>query len=264
MFKHVMNGKAEQSDPALWQNDKSIEDAYVIDLRRITKQYETPAGTFTAVSDVDLQVETGEFVAIVGKSGSGKSTLLNMITAIDGPTMGELYVAGTAVHALNQNQSAIWRGDNVGLVFQFFQLLPTLSVVENVMLPMDFCNSYPHSERRERALILLERVGIVEQADKLPTLLSGGQQQRVAIARALANDPPIVVADEPTGNLDSGSADATLSLFQQLADMGKTVLMVTHERTVTEWVSRTVTLADGQIVADSIITDREKREVAYA
>lgn len=237
---------------------------YIIDLRRVTKQYASPAGSFMALNDIDLQVETGEFVAIVGKSGSGKSTLLNLLTGIDTPSTGEVYVAGTGVHALSQNQSAIWRGDSIGMVFQFFQLLPTLTVAENVMLPMDFCNSYPVRERRERAIALLDRVGVADQADKVPTLLSGGQQQRVAIARALANDPPVIVADEPTGNLDSVSADATLSLFQQLAESGKTVVMVTHERTVTEWVSRTVTLADGQIIADSIITDREVREVAYA
>lgn len=250
--KETLNGKGVRSTPP-----------YIIDLRRITKRYTTPAGIFTAINDLDLQVESGEFVAIVGKSGSGKSTLLNMITAIDKPTSGELSVAGTAVHDLSQNQSAIWRGREIGLVFQFFQLLPTLSVVENVMLPMDFCRTFPVSERRERALMLLDRVGVVDQANKLPTLLSGGQQQRVAIARALANDPPVVVADEPTGNLDSHSADATLSLFQQLADTGKTVLMVTHERTVTEWVSRHVTLADGVIIDDSIIKDRNVREVAY-
>ena len=247
------------------QNDEfRPNDEFIINLNRVTKQYATPAGTFTALNDIDLQVEAGEFVAIVGKSGSGKSTLLNLMTAIDAPTSGKLFVAGTGVHTLNQNQSAIWRGNNIGLVFQFFQLLPTLTVAENVMLPMDFCNSYPVRERRARAISLLGRVGIADQADKLPTLLSGGQQQRVAIARALANDPPVIVADEPTGNLDSVSADATLSLFQQLAESGKTVLMVTHERTVTQWVSRTVTLADGEIIADSIITDREVKEVAYA
>ncbi len=242
---------------------KDTESPYLIELQRVTKQYSTPAGTFTAINEIDLQVEAGEFVAITGKSGSGKSTLLNMITAIDTPTSGAITVDGVAVDKLSQNQSAIWRGTNIGLVFQFFQLLPTLSVAENVMLPMDFCNTYPTRERRERALMLLERVGVLDQADKVPTLLSGGQQQRVAIARALANDPPVVVADEPTGNLDSQMADATLSLFQELAAGGQTILMVTHERTVTEWVSRTVHLADGIVVADSLITDRVPREVAY-
>ncbi len=236
---------------------------YLIELQRVTKQYSTPAGTFTAINEIDLQVEAGEFVAITGKSGSGKSTLLNMITAIDTPTAGAITVAGVAVHQLSQNNSAIWRGTNIGLVFQFFQLLPTLTVVENVMLPMDFCNTYPTGERRERARMLLDRVGVLDQADKVPTLLSGGQQQRVAIARALANDPPVVIADEPTGNLDSHMADATLSLFQELAAGGQTILMVTHERTVTDWVSRTVNLADGVIIADSLITDRVPREVSY-
>ncbi len=263
MHNHFRQGQSGL-DGLIGGEDFRPNHSHIIDLRRITKKYASPAGTFTALNDIDLQVESGEFVAIIGKSGSGKSTLLNLVTGIDTPTAGEVYVDGTGIHALSQNQSAIWRGGSIGLVFQFFQLLPTLTVAENVMLPMDFCNSYPVSERRARALSLLDRVGVVEQADKLPTLLSGGQQQRVAIARALANDPPVIVADEPTGNLDSHSADATLSLFQQLAESGKTVLMVTHERTVTEWVSRTVTLADGVIIADSIITDRAVKEVAYA
>ncbi len=248
-------------DPTLHRTGS--DTPYLIDLQRVTKQYSTPAGTFTAINEIDLQVEAGEFVAITGKSGSGKSTLLNMVTAIDTPTSGAIFVDGVPVHTLSQNKSAIWRGTNIGLVFQFFQLLPTLSVVENVMLPMDFCNTYPTRERRERALMLLERVGVLDQADKVPTLLSGGQQQRVAIARALANNPPVVVADEPTGNLDSQMADATLSLFQELAAGGQTILMVTHERTVTDWVSRTVTLSDGLVVADSLITDRVPREVSY-
>src|SRR5439155_4312673 len=166
------------------------------------------AGNFTALNCVSLQVDAGEFVAVVGRSGSGKSTLINMLTGIDRPTSGDVFVGATAVHTLNEDQLARWRGRNVGVVFQFFQLLPTLTTVENIMLPMDFCNVYPPRERRRRALGLLAQVDMVEHADKLPSGLSGGQQQRVAIARALANDPPIVVADEPTGNLDSQTSES--------------------------------------------------------
>ncbi|MBI3162632.1 MAG: ABC transporter ATP-binding protein, partial [Chloroflexi bacterium] len=173
----------------------------LIDLRGVNKYYKTAVGDFHALDNVDLQIEAGEFVSIIGKSGSGKSTLLNMITGIDRPTSGEVFVNGTAVHGLNENRMARWRGKNLGIVFQFFQLLPTISVIENIMLPMDFCRTYPMRQREKRALELLELVELADHAYKLPTALSGGQQQRVAIARALANDPPIVIADEPTGNL---------------------------------------------------------------
>lgn len=244
------------------------ETETLIDLRRVTKYYDGPAGVFTALDDIDLQVEKGEFIGIVGKSGSGKSTLLNILTGIDRTSTGEVYVAGTAVHDLSQNRSAIWRGQTVGVIFQFFQLLPTLTVLENVMLPMDFCRTYPIRERKERARHLLDQVGIVAQADKLPALLSGGEKQRVAIARALANNPPLLVADEPTGNLDSQTADTTLALFQSLAAAGKTVVMVTHERDISKWVSRTITLADGRIIGDSLVpqqvTAKGSREVVYA
>jgi len=219
----------------------------LIDVRQVVKTYSSASGSFTALKGVSLQVQAGEFVAVVGKSGSGKSTLINLIAGIDRPSSGEVDIAGTSVHALSQEQLAIWRGRNVGVVFQFFQLLPTLTVAENVVLPMDFCNTYPVRERRPRALELLERVGIAEQADKLPSALSGGQQQRAAIARALANDPSLIVADEPTGNLDSQTSGAVLQLFAELAKEGKIVVMVTHERDVTI-VSRTIALADGQII----------------
>jgi len=225
-------------------------------VRKASKVYETPSGSFVALREIDLQVGSGEFLAVVGKSGSGKSTLINLITGIDRPSTGEIQVAGTPVHGLNQEQLAIWRGRNVGVVFQFFQLLPTLTIAENVILPMDFCNTYPAAERRSRALALLELVGIAEQADKLPSALSGGQQQRAAIARALANDPPVIVADEPTGNLDSQTSDAVLRLFAGLAAQGKTVVMVTHERDLSRYITRTVTLADGVIVGGA--------EVAHA
>ncbi len=225
-------------------------NGYLINLRNVTKDYQVAAGTFSALKGVDLQVRKGEFIAVVGKSGSGKSTLINMITGIDNPTSGEVFVASTAVHALDQEQLAVWRGKNVGIVFQFFQLLPTLTVAENVVLPMDFCNIFPVSERRERAISLLEKVGIAEQADKLPSDLSGGQQQRAAIARALANDPPLLLADEPTGNLDSQTSEAVLQLFADLAAEGKTVVMVTHERDLSRYFTRTVMLSDGTIVSN--------------
>jgi putative ABC transport system ATP-binding protein len=223
---------------------------HLISLTRISKSFPTPTGPFLALKEVSLRISAGEFVAVVGKSGSGKSTLVNLLTGIDRATSGDIQVAGTAVHTLSQSGLAAWRGRNVGVVFQFFQLLPTLTVVENVMLPMDFCDTYPEAERRPRALALLKRVGIADQADKLPSALSGGQQQRAALARALANDPPILVADEPTGNLDSHTAEAVLDLFAELAAEGKTVVMVTHERDLGRFITRTVTLVDGEIVPD--------------
>jgi putative ABC transport system ATP-binding protein len=231
------------------QNQVRVTDeAHLIELRNVSKAYAVAAGKFLALKAVDMQADVGEFVAVVGKSGSGKSTLINMITGIDTPTSGEVFVASTPVHELDQEQLAVWRGRNVGVVFQFFQLLPTLTVVENIVLPMDFCNTFPVNERRERAISLLEKVGIAEQADKLPADLSGGQQQRAAIARALANDPPLIVADEPTGNLDSHTSDAVMQLFANLAAEGKTVLMVTHERDLTQYFTRSIALADGVIV----------------
>jgi len=225
----------------------AVRENRLIELRRVTKAYDVAAGKFLALKEVDMQVDAGEFVAVVGKSGSGKSTLINMITGIDNPTSGEVLVASAAVHELDQEQLAVWRGKSVGIVFQFFQLLPTLTVAENIVLPMDFCNTYPSRERRERALSLLEKVGIAEQADKLPADLSGGQQQRAAIARALANDPPILVADEPTGNLDSHTSDAVMQLFADLAAEGKTVVMVTHERDLTRYFTRSIMLVDGTV-----------------
>jgi putative ABC transport system ATP-binding protein len=217
----------------------------LICLQRVTKTFETPAGSFAALRGIDLEIGAGEFVAVVGKSGSGKSTLLNMVGGIDRPSSGSLTVGGISIHDLDHNRLAAWRGRSVGFVFQFFQLLPTLSVAENVMLPMDFCGTLPARQREARAFELLERVDVAEQAGKLPSALSGGQQQRVAIARALANDPPVILADEPTGNLDSRTSAAILRLFAELAEEGRTVVVVTHERDAASAVSRTVTLADG-------------------
>jgi ABC-type lipoprotein export system ATPase subunit len=224
----------------------------LIDLRDVHKYYKTAAGDFHALNSIDLQINPAEFVSIIGKSGSGKSTLLNMITGIDRPTSGEVYVNGTAVHELNENRMARWRGKNLGIVFQFFQLLPTISVIENIMLPMDFCHTYPMRQRENRALELLELVELAEHAYKLPTALSGGQQQRVAIARALANDPPIVIADEPTGNLDSKTADSVFELFRNLVAQGKTIIIVTHDSGLAKRTDRTALITDGEIVNEYV------------
>ena len=219
----------------------------MISLQQVSKTYETPAGKFSALKSIDLEVQQGEFVGVVGKSGSGKSTLLNMVAGIDRPSTGSVAVAGTEIHALSENQLALWRGQNVGFVFQFFQLLPTLTAAENVMLPMDFCKSLPLRERRKRALALLERVAVGAQADKLPATLSGGEQQRVAIARALANEPPLVLADEPTGNLDSVTATAILDLFRDMANRGTTVVIATHEADIARVIDRRIEISDGKI-----------------
>ena len=217
----------------------------MIKLDHLTKTYDTPAGPFFAVRDAGLEIATGELVAIIGKSGSGKSTLLNLIGGMDTPTSGSLIVDGTVVNTLPSGKLTAWRGRNVGFVFQFFQLLPTLTAVENVMMPMDFCGTVPSRQRRSRALGLLDRVGVVDQAGKLPSALSGGQQQRVAIARALANDPTIVLADEPTGNLDSVTAVSVLNLFRSMANDGTTVVIATHEREIARVADRIAELTDG-------------------
>ncbi|MEU6540207.1 ABC transporter ATP-binding protein [Streptomyces sp. NPDC047000] len=223
----------------------------VITARGLFKTYSLPSGEVTALAGVDLRVVPGEFVAVVGRSGSGKTTLLNLLAGIDRPTAGEIVLAGTAVHTLKGSRLAAWRGRCIGLVFQFFQLLPTLTVAENVMLPMDLCDTFPARHRRARALELLARVGIREQADKLPSALSGGQQQRAAIARALANEPPVLLADEPTGNLDSATSDSVLDLFAQMAAEGRTVVMVTHERDLSRHATRRITLTDGAVSQDT-------------
>ena len=222
----------------------------LIECRRLVKTYHSTAGDFPALKEIDLQVGTGEFVAVIGKSGSGKSTLVNMITGIDRPTAGEVLVGDTSVGTLSEGKLAQWRGRTIGVIFQFFQLLPTLTVVENVMLPMDFCHMYSGRERRERAMYLLEQVDVAEHAHKLPSAVSGGQQQRVAIARALANDPPILAADEPTGNLDSKTAESVFRLFERQVEEGKTILMVTHDRDLAKRATRTIMLSDGEIIEE--------------
>jgi len=222
----------------------------LIKLHGLVKTYETPAGGVTVLKEINLQVQTGEFVSVVGPSGSGKSTLLNMITGIDRPTGGEVLVGGEAVHTMTENQLARWRGRNVGFIFQFFQLLPTLTILENVMLPMDFCSYLRRRQRRERAMMLLEQVSIADQAHKLPATLSGGQQQRAAIARALATDPPLIVGDEPTGNLDSGTADEVFTLFEDLVQEGKTMMIVTHDQSLSKRAGRIIHLLDGNLHRD--------------
>lgn len=221
-----------------------------IQVSDVVKTYPLSTGGFTAIDHLSLNIAQGEFVAVVGRSGSGKTTLLNLLAGIDRPTSGTVRVAGAELGSLSESGLAVWRGRNVGLVFQFFQLLPTLTVVENVMLPMDFAKQIPVGDRRDRAQHLLERVGVGDQADKVPVTLSGGQQQRAAIARALANDPPILLADEPTGNLDSTTADAVLELFADLNTDGQTIVVVTHERDVKSIAGRQVTLMDGRVVTD--------------
>jgi putative ABC transport system ATP-binding protein len=220
----------------------------MISLQQVSKTYETPAGKFAALKDIDLDIQPGQFVGVVGKSGSGKSTLLNMVAGIDRPTSGSVSVAGTTIHGLSENKLAVWRGRNVGFVFQFFQLLPTLTAAENVMLPMDFSGAVPFRERRKRAVALLERVAVGAHADKLPATLSGGEQQRVAIARALANEPPLVLADEPTGNLDSVTATAILDLFRTMANQGTTVVIATHEADIARVIDRWIEISDGAIL----------------
>jgi putative ABC transport system ATP-binding protein len=219
----------------------------LIRLNDVYKVYQSSAGKFTALNGINLEIESGEFAAIIGKSGSGKTTLINMLTGIDRPTAGEVIVADTSIHNLDENEVAIWRGANMGIVFQFFQLLPTLNVIENIRLPMDFCNLYDSNERTERAMHLLEVVGIGELAHQFPSHLSGGQQQRAAIARALANDPKIVVTDEPTGNLDSFASEQIFSLLTSLVENGKTVIMVTHDEDLARRANRVIYIKDGEI-----------------
>jgi ABC-type lipoprotein export system ATPase subunit len=224
----------------------------LIELHNIIKVFKSPAGDYSALKGVDLSFLPGEFTAIMGKSGSGKSTLINMITGIDHPTKGVVRVDGMEIHRMSESQMAAWRGRTLGIVFQFFQLLPMLSILENTMLPMDFCNLYARAEREERALEVLRRVGLEDVADKLPAALSGGQQQIAAIARSLANDPPIIVADEPTGNLDSRTAAHILDIFDDLASRGKTILIVTHDSGLARRSRRRVLISDGELINENV------------
>ena len=216
------------------------------------KVYENAAGKFVALKSINLQLNYGQFISIVGKSGCGKSTLLNMITGIDHPTAGDVIIGDEHIYKMSESKRALWRGKNMGVVFQFFQLLPTLTLLENTMLPMDYCNLYPFYERPDRAMELLKMVGLEDQAHKLPTAVSSGQQQSAAIARALATDPSIILADEPTGNLDSRAADNVLNLFENLARSGKTILIVTHDPSITQRTDQTIILSDGEIIDQTV------------
>ena len=220
----------------------------LIELRRVVKVYESLAGSVTALKGVDLQVFQGEFLVVTGKSGSGKTTLVNILTGLDRSTSGEIWVDATPLHRLGPEKAAKLRGRRMGVVFQSFELLPTLTVLQNVMLPMDFAWLYSRREQRERAMSLLEQVDIADHAKKLPAALSGGQQQRLAIARAMANDPAILVADEPTGSLDSATANMIVDIFEGLLQQGRTVFLVTHDKDVARHGSRVITLFDGEIV----------------
>ena len=238
-------------NPAQDQTPASQAEA-VIQLQKVVKTFKNAAGEFCVLKGVDLTLQKGEFVAIVGKSGSGKSTLLNMITGIDHPSSGRVIIGGTDIYQMSESERSRWRGKNLGVVFQFFQLLPMLTLLENVMLPMDYVGIYNFDERPKRAMDLLRLVGLEGQAHKLPVAVSTGQQQSAAIARALATDPPILCADEPTGNLDSRSADVIIELFDQLAKSGKTIAMVTHDPSLTERTSRTIIISDGELIDETV------------
>lgn len=224
----------------------------LVSISNLYKSYDSAGENLEILHNINLSIARGERVAIVGKSGSGKTTLINLITGIDQPSAGDILIQQQPIHKLSENALAQWRGKNVGIVFQFFQLLPSLTILENIILPMDFCNQFARAQRAARAMELLSRVGIVEQAHKLPAELSGGQQQRAAIARALANDPPLIVADEPTGNLDSATSEEILQLFSELAREGKTLIAVSHERDISQHVDRVIHLKDGAIVGASL------------
>jgi putative ABC transport system ATP-binding protein len=229
------------------------EKGAIIAVRDIVKSFPVGDDDLTILKGISFDVHKGEFLTIIGPSGNGKSTLLNMITGIDHPTAGEVVVTGREVHRMSENQLATWRGEYVGIIFQFFQMLPALSLLQNIILPMDFARKYKSREREERAMQLLESVGLADQANKLPGQTSGGQQQRAAIARALANDPPLLVADEPTGNLDTRTSDDVFILFQGLVDQGKTMVMVTHDKELARRVPRVIEIIDGNITRDEYV-----------
>lgn len=236
-----------------------------IEIRDLNKSYFTPAGENEVLRHVNLDINQGEFIALFGPSGSGKTTFLNMVTGIDSPTSGDIAVGDITINQTRQRRLTKWRGKNIGIVFQFFQLLPTLTVVENVVAPMDFCNVWETGERKERAMELLDRFGIADQADKTPDMLSGGQQQRVAVARALANDPPLIVGDEPTGNLDRMSATNVFNIFRELAEAGRTVVVVTHDRELVQTKGlKLLEIRDGEIGETSLeaATKRRTEELA--
>jgi putative ABC transport system ATP-binding protein len=225
----------------------------IIEIKDVVKSFPVGDTEITILKGISLQVKKGEFLSIVGPSGNGKSTLLNMITGIDRPSSGEIIVTGQLIHKMSEDRLAAWRGGHVGIIFQFFQMLPALSLLQNVILPMDLANKYSPKERRERAAHLLETVGLSDQMHKLPSTVSGGQQQRAAIARALANDPALLVADEPTGNLDSATSHDVFDLFNEVVSQGKTMLMVTHDKELAQRVPRVVEILDGKITRDEFV-----------
>lgn len=218
-----------------------------IQVKHLNKVYKTPAGEFAALKDINFALDAGGFNLVVGKSGAGKSTLANMITGVDHVTSGEIEIGGRAIHTLNENDMALWRGLNVGVIYQSFQLLPKLTIMDNILIPMDFCDLYKPGKSQEWAMSILEKVELADQAHKFPSTLSGGQQQRAAIARALANDPPLIVADEPTGNLDTNTAEVIFKLFRKLVDDGKTIFMVTHDEFLVHRADQVLQLADGEL-----------------
>lgn len=228
-------------------------NGHIIEVKDLIKRFPMGDDEITVLKGISFEVENGEFVTIVGPSGNGKSTLLNMVTGIDRPSAGEVIVTGRQVNRMSENELAEWRGGNVGIIFQFFQMLPSLSLLQNVILPMDFARKYSPREREERAMDLLERVGLADQVNKLPGQVSGGQQQRAAIARALANDPALIVADEPTGNLDTRTTDDVFRLFNDLVERGKTLLMVTHDKELARQVPRVIEIIDGNITRDEFV-----------
>jgi putative ABC transport system ATP-binding protein len=235
---------------ALRLSGRSVEQP-IIRLRQVIKNYKTPAGDFPALKGINADILAGEFIGVFGKSGAGKTTLVNVISAVDHLTSGEIWVGDTAVHKLSENQASLWRGRNLGVIFQSFQLMPTLSVLNNILLPLDFTGGYRPRRSRQWAMDLLEAVELSEHAGKLPSEVSGGQQQRVAIARALVNDPAIILADEPTGRLDSTTAETIFEIFERLVHQGKTIIMVSHEKTFIRRFSRLLWLADGELTEDA-------------
>ena len=251
----VMMDKLRKMVP-VWQKPQIIDEAVqnkvdpaqpLVLLKKVFKAYQTVAGDFTALNEINLQVRRGEFIGIIGKSGAGKSTLVNMITGVDHVTSGEIWVDGVPVHALDEDQMALWRGKNVGVIYQSFELMPTLSVIDNVMLPMDFCGLFVQGISQDRAMELLSMVEMDDQYHKIPSTISGGQKQRAAIARALANDPALIVTDEPTGNLDTVTSEIIFELFEKLVQQGKTIIMVTHDHSLANRFDRVLRITDGEI-----------------
>jgi len=244
-------------------NDSGHPDAAssVIQLIGVTREFKVSGIQTTALDDIHLSIKNGEFVSVIGRSGSGKSTLMNMVTGIDHPTHGDVIVMDTHTHQLPENQMAAWRGNNLGIVFQFYQLLPTLSLIDNVMLPMQLIDSKKHAVQFERTKNLLEAVDLWEKKDKYPAQLSGGEQQRAAVARAMANDPPILIADEPTGNLSSSEAQQVMAMLKNMVSTGRSVVFVTHDLELAETAHRKITLSDGRIIEDSKTIHPKKKAV---